>query len=68
MAWKNITNKVFLNTKKVGLNRSLEATFVTYTWIYLHNASSIHVQVIRREEVSLYHECYVLHCCFKHSQ
>ena len=41
MTCKNVTNVIFSNTRKVGLNWSLDATFANHMWMYLQNASSM---------------------------
>jgi hypothetical protein len=37
----NITNAIFSNTRKVGLDWSWETTFANYIWILLQNASTM---------------------------
>ena len=39
---QNVTNVVFLNARKAGLNWSLEIAFANYIWMYLQNASSMY--------------------------
>ena len=41
MVFEKTSQVVFSNTRKVDLNRPLEATFVNYIWMCLENASSM---------------------------
>ena len=55
MVRKIVTNVAFSNTRKVGLNWSLEATFANYISMYVQNARSMCNQYQGKESFHIMH-------------
>ena len=41
MAYENVTNAIFANTKKDNLDEYLKANVANYLWIYFQNANIV---------------------------